>query len=155
LRVTLVDHQELLIDELFLVLFSVFFVYLVVVRRWKNLLLLALLFLEDVVVLAPGVLGGLLVLVLLLVVKVVAEVVVHKQAIVFLLLLCGESRGVEHHVWLLLNGLQDDLLVFLIVVEGRFDRPVEEVRLCWLWLDSCLFGLLFNRFVSFIILDHH
>ena len=156
LGVALVDHQELLINQLLLVLFHFLLVvvHLVVIGRWENLLLLALFFLEDVVVLAPRVLGGLLVLVLLLVVEVVAEVVVDKQAIVFLLLLGGESRGVEDYIWLLLNGLQDDLLVFLIVFEGRLDRPVEEVWLRWLWLDSCLFGLLFNRFVSLIILDH-
>lgn len=81
-------------------------------------------------VLTPGVLGGILFLVLLLVVKVVAEVVVHKQAIIFLLLLGGESRGVEDDVRLLLNGLQDNLLVLIIIFEGRLDRPVEEVRLC-------------------------
>ena len=104
---------------------------------------MTLLFLEDVVVL-PRVLGGLLILVLLLVVKVVAEVVVHKQAIIFLLLLIGKSCGVEDDIRLLLNGLQDDLFIFLIVFEGRLDRPVEEVRLRWLWLESCLFGSLFN-----------
>lgn len=80
LGVALVDHQELLIDELFLVLFHfLLVVHLVVVGWWEDLLLLVLLFLEDVVALAPRVLGALIVLVLLLlVVKVVAEVIVHK-----------------------------------------------------------------------------
>ena len=92
-----------------------------------------LLFFEDVVVL-PRVFGGLLILILLLVVKVIAEVIVYKQAIVFLLLLVvADGCGVEDDIRLLLDGFQDDLLVLIVVFEGRLDRPIEEI--CWLcWL---------------------
>ena len=96
-----------------------------------------MLFLEYVVVL-PSVLRGLLVLVLLLVAKVIAEVIVYKQAIVFLLLLVVvvDSGRVEYDIRLLLNWLEYDLFV-LIIFEGRLDRPIVGVWLCWFWLDSC------------------
>ena len=133
LWVPLVYHQELLIDKLLLVLFPsllfFIFVYLVVIGREDLLLLLLLLFLEDIVVL-PSVFWGLFVLILLLVVKVIAEVIVYEQAIVLLLLLVVDGGGVEDDIRLLLNGLQDDLLVLFVILEGRLDRSIEEVRLC-------------------------
>ena len=88
----------------------------------------------------PSVFRGLIVLILLLVVKVIAEVVVYKQAIVLLLLLVVDSGRVECDIRLLLNRFQDDLLVVIIVFEGRLDRPIEKVCLRWFRLDKCLDG---------------
>jgi hypothetical protein len=136
LRVPLVNHQELIIDHLFLV----FLVFLgLIIGR----LSLRLLF-KDVMIRVIGsiwlVFRCRLIFLLFLIIEIVSEIIVNEEAIIFflLLILCGSRHRIKDR--LLFHRFKYDLFI-LIVFEGTLYLLVEWVLfLLGRWLRRGRFG---------------